>query len=172
VDALGNVHYDDNQVILKGPKAWSNLNTKDTNVWQGDYQMVGRQGAGADLMKQRGENRYTILENGSFTSCLPGSDTWSVVGSEVIHDREEQVAEIWNARFKLGPFRFLQPFAVAGGRQASFRFPDPERQIQHQKLFEFYLPYYWNIAPNMDATITPHYMHRVAASCGRTNSAI
>ncbi|MGE2624895.1 LptA/OstA family protein, partial [Escherichia coli] len=28
VDALGNVHYDDNQVILKGPKAWSNLNTK------------------------------------------------------------------------------------------------------------------------------------------------
>lgn len=76
VDALGNVHYDDNQVILKGPKAWSNLNTKDTNVWQGDYQMVGRQGRGtADLMKQRGENRYTILENGSFTSCLPGSDT-------------------------------------------------------------------------------------------------
>ena len=66
VDALGNVHYDDNQVILKGPKAWSNLNTKDTNVWQGDYQMVGRQGRGtADLMKQRGENRYTILENGS-----------------------------------------------------------------------------------------------------------
>ena len=55
VDALGNVHYDDNQVILKGPKAWSNLNTKDTNVWEGDYQMVGRQGRGkADLMKQRG----------------------------------------------------------------------------------------------------------------------
>ncbi|MBC2637310.1 LPS-assembly protein LptD, partial [Citrobacter braakii] len=88
VDALGNVHYDDNQVILKGPKAWSNLNTKDTNVWEGDYQMVGRQGRGtADLMKQRGENRYTILENGTFTSCLPGSNTWSVVGSEVIHDR-------------------------------------------------------------------------------------
>jgi len=40
VDALGNVHYDDNQVILKGPKAWSNLNTQDTNVWKGDYQMV------------------------------------------------------------------------------------------------------------------------------------
>lgn len=63
-------------VILKGPKGWANLNTKDTNVWEGDYQMVGRQGRGkADLMKQRGENRYTILDNGSFTSCLPGSDT-------------------------------------------------------------------------------------------------
>ncbi|HFZ8995001.1 TPA: LPS assembly protein LptD [Citrobacter freundii] len=163
VDALGNVHYDDNQVILKGPKGWANLNTKDTNVWEGDYQMVGRQGRGkADLMKQRGENRYTILENGSFTSCLPGSDTWSVVGSEVIHDREEQVAEIWNARFKLGPVPvFYSPYLqlpVGDKRRSGFLIPNAK--YTSKNYFEFYLPYYWNIAPNMDATITPHYMHR------------
>ncbi|MBO0403382.1 LPS assembly protein LptD [Enterobacter bugandensis] len=163
VDALGNVHYDDNQVILKGPKAWSNLNTKDTNVWEGDYQMVGRQGRGkADLMKQRGENRYTILENGSFTSCLPGSNTWSVVGSEVIHDREEQVAEIWNARFKLGPVPvFYSPYLqlpVGDKRRSGFLIPNAKYSTTN--YFEFYLPYYWNIAPNMDATITPHYIHK------------
>ena len=163
VDALGNVHYDDNQVILKGPKGWSNLNTKDTNIWEGDYQMVGRQGRGkADLMKQRGENRYTILENGSFTSCLPGSDTWSVVGSEVIHDREEQVAEIWNARFKLGPVPvFYSPYLqlpVGDKRRSGFLIPNAKYSTNN--YFEFHLPYYWNIAPNMDATITPHYMHR------------
>lgn len=163
VDALGNVHYDDNQVILKGPKAWSNLNTKDTNVWEGDYQMVGRQGRGnADLMKQRGENRYTILENGSFTSCLPGSNTWSVVGSEVIHDREEQVAEIWNARFKLGPVPvFYSPYLqlpIGDKRRSGFLIPNAKYSTTN--YFEFYLPYYWNIAPNMDATITPHYIHK------------
>ncbi|HHT1331781.1 TPA: LPS assembly protein LptD [Enterobacter hormaechei] len=163
VDALGNVHYGDNQVILKGPKAWSNLNTKDTNVWEGDYQMVGRQGRGtADLMKQRGENRYTILENGSFTSCLPGSNTWSVVGSEVIHDREEQVAEIWNARFKLGPVPiFYSPYLqlpVGDKRRSGFLIPNAKYSTSN--YFEFYLPYYWNIAPNMDATITPHYIHK------------
>ncbi|HAU5063909.1 TPA: LPS assembly protein LptD [Citrobacter amalonaticus] len=163
VDALGNVHYDDNQVILKGPKGWANLNTKDTNVWEGNYQMVGRQGRGkADLMKQRGENRYTILENGSFTSCLPGSDTWSVVGSEVIHDREEQVAEIWNARFKLGPVPiFYSPYLqlpVGDKRRSGFLIPNAK--YSSKNYFEFYLPYYWNIAPNMDATLTPHYMHR------------
>ena len=163
VDALGNVHYDDNQVILKGPKGWANLNTKDTNIWEGDYQMVGRQGRGkADLMKQRGENRYTILDNGSFTSCLPGSNTWSVVGSEVIHDREEQVAEIWNARFKLGPVPvFYSPYLqlpVGDKRRSGFLIPNAKYSTKN--YFEFYLPYYWNIAPNMDATITPHYMHR------------
>ncbi|MDK9603820.1 LPS assembly protein LptD [Lelliottia wanjuensis] len=163
VDALGNVHYDDNQVILKGPKGWANLNTKDTNVWEGDYQMVGRQGRGkADLMKQRGENRYTILENGSFTSCLPGSNTWSVVGSEVIHDREEEVAEIWNARFKLGPVPvFYSPYLqlpVGDKRRSGFLIPNAKYSTSN--YFEFYLPYYWNIAPNMDATITPHYIHK------------
>ncbi|HEI8866821.1 TPA: LPS assembly protein LptD [Serratia odorifera] len=161
VTATGDVHYDDNQIKLKGPKAWSNLNTKDTDVYQGDYQMVGRQGRGdADKMKMRGQNRYTILENGTFTSCLPGDNSWSVVGSEVIHDREEQVAEIWNARFKIGGVPvFYSPYLqlpVGDKRRSGFLIPNAKYGSNNG--FEFMLPYYWNIAPNFDATITPHYM--------------
>ncbi|WP_239001154.1 LPS assembly protein LptD [Pantoea stewartii] len=163
VDALGNVHYDDNQVILKGPKAWSNLNTKDTNVWDGDYQMVGRQGRGTgDQMKLRGQNRYTIMENGTFTSCLPGSNSWSVAGSEIIQDRQEEVAEIWNARFKLGSVPvFYSPYLQLplGDRRRS-GFLIPNAKYGSNNGFEFILPYYWNIAPQADATITPHYMSK------------
>ncbi|MGY3308861.1 LPS-assembly protein [Pantoea ananatis] len=163
VDALGNVHYDDNQVILKGPKAWSNLNTKDTNVWNGDYQMVGRQGRGTgDQMKLRGENRYTIMENGTFTSCLPGSNSWSVAGSEIIQDRQEEVAEIWNARFKLGSVPvFYSPYLQLplGDRRRS-GFLIPNAKYGSSNGFEFIQPYYWNIAPQADATITPHYMSK------------
>ncbi|MBM0911782.1 LptA/OstA family protein, partial [Escherichia coli] len=65
----GNDHYGDNQVILKGPKGWAKLTPKDTNVWEGNYHMVGSQGRGkADLMQQRGEIRYTILDIGCLTS--------------------------------------------------------------------------------------------------------
>ncbi|MBN3975382.1 LPS assembly protein LptD [Serratia marcescens] len=163
VTATGDVHYSDNQIKLKGPKAWSNLNTKDTDVYEGDYQMVGRQGRGdADKMKMRGANRYTILENGTFTSCLPGDDSWSVVGSEVIHDREEQVAEIWNARFRIGGVPvFYSPYLqlpVGDKRRSGFLIPNAK--YGNNNGFEFMLPYYWNIAPNYDATITPHYMSK------------
>ncbi|NPD01791.1 LPS assembly protein LptD [Brenneria sp. hezel4-2-4] len=159
ITATGNVHYDDNQVILKGPKAWSNLNTKDTDVYQGDYQMVGRQGRGAaDKMKMRDGNRYTILENGTFTSCLPGDNSWSVVGSEVIQDREEQVAEIWNARFKIGNVPvFYSPYLqlpIGDKRRSGFLIPNAKYSSSNG--FELLTPYYWNIAPNFDATITPH----------------
>lgn len=163
VTATGDVHYSDNQIKLKGPKAWSNLNTKDTDVYEGDYQMVGRQGRGdADKMKMRGANRYTILENGTFTSCLPGDDSWSVVGSEVIHDREEQVAEVWNARFCIGGVPvFYSPYLqlpVGDKRRSGFLIPNAKYGSNNG--FEFMLPYYWNIAPNYDATITPHYMSK------------
>ncbi|WP_196238506.1 LPS assembly protein LptD [Enterobacillus tribolii] len=161
ITATGNVNYGDNQVQLKGPKAWSNLNTKDTNVWQGDYQFVGRQGRGdADLMKTRGENRYTILENGTFTSCLPGDNSWSVVGSQIIQDREEEVAEIWNARFKIGKVPiFYSPYLqlpIGDKRRSGFLIPS--LNYSNDSGFEFSLPFYWNIAPQYDATITPHYM--------------
>ncbi|UCQ27128.1 LPS assembly protein LptD [Edwardsiella tarda] len=163
VTATGNVNYADNQIRLQGPSAWSNLNNKDTNVWRGDYQFVGRQGRGdADLMKTRGANRYTILENGTFTSCLPGDNSWSIAGSEIIQDRQEQVAEIWNARFKVGPVPiFYSPylqFPTGSTRRSGFLIPNVN--YSNSDGLEFSLPWYWNIAPQADATITPHYMEK------------
>lgn len=161
VDAEGNVHYDDNQVILQGPKGWSNLNTKDTNVWDGDYQMVGRQGRGfANEIKLRGNNRFTILKNGNFTTCLPGDNSWSVEGSEIIEDHQQQLAEIWNARLKLGSVPiFYSPYLqlpIGDRRRSGFLIPNAK--YSNKNGFEFLLPYYWNIAPQADATITPHLM--------------
>ncbi|NIG62082.1 MAG: LPS assembly protein LptD [Serratia symbiotica] len=163
VTATGDVHYSDPQITLAGPKAWSNLNTKDTDVYKGYYQMVGRQGRGAaNKMKIRGANRFTIMENGTFTSCLPGDDSWSVIGSEVIHDRTNQVAEVWNARLRIGGVPvFYSPymqFPIGDKRHSGFLIPNAKYGSKNG--IEFILPYYWNIAPNYDVTLTPHYMSR------------
>ncbi|ENL8516588.1 LPS assembly protein LptD [Providencia rettgeri] len=164
VTATGNVHYDDPQIILKGPSAWSNLDNKNTDVNDGNYMMVGRQGRGdATKMKMRDENRYSIMENGTFTTCLPGNNSWSVAGSEVIIDREEEVAEIWHARFKVGDVPiFYSPYMqlpIGNKRRSGFLIPTGSYSTNDG--LEFSLPYYWNIAPNYDATITPQFMtHR------------
>lgn len=159
--ATGNVRYNDNQIKLNGPKGFANLTTKDTDVENGDYQMVGRQGRGdADKMKQRDNNRYTIMDNGTFTTCLPGDNSWSVVGSEVIQDRQEEVAEIWNARFHIGPVPvFYSPYMqlpIGDRRRSGFLIPNAKYSSNNG--FGVTVPYYWNIAPNYDATITPNYM--------------
>ncbi|WP_067567956.1 LPS assembly protein LptD [Candidatus Hoaglandella endobia] len=163
VTAMGNVEYASNEIKLKGAKALSNLNTKNIDVYKGNYQMVGRQGRGeADTIKQRSDNRYLVLENGSFTSCLPGDNSWSVAGSKVIHDRKEQVAEIWNARLKIGNLSVLySPYLqlpVGNKRRSGFLIPNAKYGSSNG--FEFSTPYYLNLAKNYDATITPKYMSK------------
>lgn len=161
ITTTGSVYYADHQINLTGTKAWSNLTTKDADVYQGQYQFVGRQGRGeADNLKIREQNRFTILENGTFTSCLSGDNSWDVVGTKVIYDRDEELVEVWNARFNIaGVPVFYSPYLqlpVGDKRRSGFLIPNT--RYGSRNGFEFTLPYYWNIAPNFDATITPHYM--------------
>ncbi|XPE24598.1 hypothetical protein ACNKHM_07540 [Shigella sonnei] len=85
-----------------------------------------------------------------------------MVGSEIIHDREEQVAEIGTPALRWVRYRsFYSPYLqLPVGDKCCSGFLIPNAKYTTTNYFEFYLPYYWNIAPNMDATITPHYMHR------------
>ncbi|MGP1928529.1 MAG: LPS assembly protein LptD [Arsenophonus sp. NC-WZS1-MAG3] len=161
VIATGNVHYDDPKIILKGSKARLNLNNKDTDIENGNYLMVGRLGRGyANKIKLRGENRYTILEKGIFTSCLPDNNSWSIIGSEIILDHQEQVAKIWNARFSLAKIPvFYSPYLqlpIGNKRRSGFLLPNSS--YSKGSGLEFSLPFYWNIASNYDATITPQFM--------------
>lgn len=163
ITATGNVCYSDPQITLTGPKAWLDFNTKDIDVYEGSYQLVGRQGRGeANKIKIRSANRYTFIEKGTFTSCLPGDDSWSVTGSKLIHDRIEQVAEVWNARLQIGGIPvFYSPYIqlpIGDKRRSGFLIP--HAKYGNNNGFEFMLPYYWNLAPNYDVTITPHYMAR------------
>lgn len=43
-------------------------------------------------------------------------------------------------------------------RRSGFLIPNAKYSTKNGA--EFYLPYYWNIAPNFDATLTPHYMSK------------
>lgn len=43
-------------------------------------------------------------------------------------------------------------------RRSGFLIPNAKYSTKNG--VEFYLPYYWNIAPNFDATLTPHYMSK------------
>lgn len=163
VTAYGGVLYNDSQIILTGQEALSNLNTKDTDVYKGSYQIIGLQGRGkASKMTMRGDRRYIIVENGTFTSCLPGDNSWSVLGSKVVYDRADQVAKIWNARFHIGnvPVFYAPYFQLPIGNKRRSGLLTPHIKYSTKNGLEFMLPYYWSIAPNYDATFTAHYISK------------
>lgn len=159
--ATGNVFYGDNLVQLRGDSAFSDLLNRDTDVINGSYEMVGKQGRGkAETMEVRDNSRFTVLKNGSFTSCLQGDNSWSVSGTTIIHDKTEEVAKVFNAVVRVGPVPvFYSPYLELplGDRRRS-GFLLPSFRYSSSNDFEFTIPYYWNIAPNFDATISPHYI--------------
>lgn len=162
VTAIGNITYDDNIIKLTGTEAWADLDSKDADIINSVYQMVGRQGRGNADKIQLQNNRYITMDNASYTSCLEGDNSWRIVGSKIVQDNQEQVAEIWNARFQIGSVPvFYSPYLqIPTGNKRRSGFLIPSGSYSNNNGLQFALPYYWNIAPNFDATLTPNMISK------------
>lgn len=162
VTALGNITYDDNLIKLTGTQAWADLDSKDADIINSVYHMVGRQGRGKADKIQLQNNRYITMDNASYTSCLEGDNSWRIVGSKIVQDNQEQVAEIWNARFQIGSVPvFYSPYLqIPTGNKRRSGFLLPSGSYSSSNGLQFALPYYWNIAPNFDATLTPNLISK------------
>ena len=108
-----------------------------------------------------GKGHYAIW-NGSFTTCDPGKDDWSIEARELDLDYNTQVGTVRN-----GKLRFLDTtiavlpwmdFPLEKGRKSGFLTPGYVQSTRSG--LEANLPYYWNISPEKDATLTPRYLSK------------
>ena len=159
--ARGGFDYRDNQINLLGDDAKIHLNTKDTDVRNAHYQLVDRQGRGsAESVELRDD--YRVMKNATFTSCLQDDHSWSIYANEMRQHVKEEYAEMWHARFKVqGVPVFYTPYLqlpIGDRRRSGLLIPT----LGHGSRDGYFYaqPVYWNIAPNLDATLTPKYMSR------------
>ena len=159
--ARGGFDYQDNQINLLGDDAKIHLNTKDTDVRNAHYQLVDRQGRGsAESVELRDD--YRVMKNATFTSCLQDDHSWSIYADEMRQHVKEEYAEMWHARFKVqGVPVFYTPYLqlpIGDRRRSGLLIPT----LGHGSRDGYFYaqPVYWNIAPNLDATLTPKYMSR------------
>ena len=110
----------------------------------------------AELIKQDAENRI-ILKGGAISSCEPDSKAWSLEGQELGVDKEKGQGYGKNVRLKLGgvPVFYLPyiSFPVGDERRSGFLFPSISSSDDGG--LDVSVPYYLNLAPNYDLTLTP-----------------
>lgn len=153
------------------------LNQNDSNV-EGDdlqYQMGKQQGTAVDAKfetqteKQRlqgigdtvelkGKNRYQLTQT-KFNTCQPGDASWYIRAKTVDADFNNNIGVAKSATlvFKDVPI-FYSPwmdFPLNGNRKSGFLTPTLKAGSNG---FEAITPYYFNLAPNYDATLAPHLM--------------
>jgi LPS-assembly protein len=101
--------------------------------------------------------RKTRLMQAEYTSCPVPRDDWFLRVNELLLDSEKNIGEATHGTvYYLGVPILYAPymtFALDNKRKSGFL--APTFGTSGQSGFEVALPYYWNIAPNMDATITP-----------------
>jgi LPS-assembly protein len=112
----------------------------------------------------RSSGNYTVFENGVYTACAPCKDDpkkpplWQVKGARIIHDQQEKMLYFETAQ--------LEFFGVPLAYMPYFSTPDPTVKRKTGFLmpgFTSYtaygygveVPFYWAIAPDMDATFNP-----------------
>ena len=115
----------------------------------------------AERIEFRGRDHYSIWK-GAFTTCEPGRDDWSVEGDEIELDYDTQVGTVRSGRLRFMDTTIAvlpwMDFPLEKGRKSGFVTPGYTQSTRSG--LEVMTPFYWNIAPEKDATITPRYLSK------------
>lgn len=161
-DAKGRVRYDDPGLHLEAERAHLLVNTDEGEISPADYLLYPAHGRGeAETVFLEGPERKRLMA-ATYTTCAYGSDAWRLRASQVTLKQDEGVGVARNARLEIGNVPvFYTPyisFPIDDRRKSGFLIPS--YGSSSESGFDLRVPYYWNIAPDRDATITPRYMDK------------
>ena len=153
VNAQGNVVLSDTNYELKSPEVEYNLKSKTGTVKDATYSVgeSGLRGKSTEI-KKIDENRLK-LENATFTSCPANIDSWHLASSNIVLNNKTQIGNAKNVTFNVGKvpvfyFPWLK-FPMNDQRLSGFLTPS----VRLQTNAGISIPYYFNLAPNYDATV-------------------
>ena len=166
-DVRGNVEYHDPLMSLAGEWAnWSTSGGGDFN--RATFELPSRPARGrADEIRldADGELHLTHVE---YTACPAGHTDWLLHAQRIDIDQAAQQGIGRDVRidFKGVPLLYLPvvSFPVSEARKSGFLFPVIGQS--NSNGFELSAPYYWNLAPNYDATLAPGYLSKRGVTLG------
>ena len=158
----GNVRLRDKGLLVTGESGDLQIDTGRASLENASYVMHESSIRGKASQAVHNEDGTLDLTNATYTTCSPGSAGWELSGQNVSIDNEtgEGIARNAVIRVERVPV-FYSPwvsFPIDDRRKSGFLYPAFSQESDNG--FDFILPYYWNIAPNYDATITPRNLSK------------
>lgn len=161
VDATGNVTLDNaGGDSYRTQELNMHVESHRGHASAGSFTLLSNDGRG-EMQRIEFEDRdHTRLKQVRYTTCPADRNDWYVKASEIKIDNVEEVAVVRNAwvEFKGVPIFYIPrgSFPISDKRKSGFL--TPSFGYSSQSGINVATPYYLNLAPNYDATITPHVM--------------
>ncbi len=164
IKLIGDVRFLEPDKLMLAKKATLNPVDKSGEVEDVLYRFrVDKKGAvlpawGMASFIKRFANEDYWLRKATYTTCPPKDKAWQIEASEIIIDHAKGRGVAKNARLRLLDFPVVYTpylsFPTTRQRKSGFLMPSPG--FSNVGGFDLATPYYWNMAPNYDATLVPH----------------
>ena len=159
--AEGEFVYGDPRQVLRGQEAEVDLNAETGRFREVDYYLASRnaQGSAEEVRLDRRQQRSWLI-GATYSTCPRGREDWQLRAREMKlnHATGRGSASHLVLAFRDWPlfyFPYLS-FPITEERQSGFLFP--RQGYSSETGLDLTIPYYWNIAPNRDLTLTPRLM--------------
>jgi LPS-assembly protein len=160
IDAQGSVVLEQNGSKVSGPHLKINLDTNIGTMEKPEFFLPENSARGAAEVIHIQDKKHFILDKASYTTCPAGNQDWMLNVNELEIDKSRQIGTAHNAwiEFKDVPILYSpwMDFPLNDQRKSGFLAPVFGGTASGGS--ELTVPYYWNIAPNRDATIAPRIM--------------
>jgi LPS-assembly protein len=148
--------------------------TDDPKLYQDSYREtpkpIGQASIDPKFNSSRGDAEEVLFEgqskkrlkNARYTTCEPGVDDWYIKANEIELDAYTQSGTAKHARveFKGVPLLYSPWMGFSFNNERKSGLLAPTVGSTSRSGFETSIPYYWNIAPNKDATLGLRYLSR------------
>ncbi|WP_321349043.1 LPS-assembly protein LptD [Halopseudomonas oceani] len=156
----GNVRLRDQGVLVLGDSASMRIDNGETRIDGVEYVVHDARARGTAETLRRRDDAVIVISDGSYTTCEPGENTWSLHGKDIELDRETGWGEAKHVTLRVKDVPvFYTPymyFPIDDRRQTGLL--TPSFSYSSDNGTEIETPYYINIAPNYDATLYPRYL--------------
>ncbi|TAN67799.1 MAG: LPS-assembly protein LptD [Methylobacter sp.] len=162
LDLQGSVYYSEDELALHSESASLNLASDRARLREALFISPATPLRGRANAIYRESNTLSRYKGVAYTSCRPGNQDWVVHASELKLNKSTGQGAAKNAwlEFKGAPV-FYSPylsFPIDNRRLSGFLAPSFGNT--QRAGFSLSTPYYWNIAPNYDATLRPRYLSK------------
>ncbi|MFL1515530.1 LPS-assembly protein LptD [Pseudomonas prosekii] len=158
----GNVRVRDNGALIVGDHADVQLDTGEAKVDNAEYVLHKSRIRGSALYAKRAENAIIRLKDGTYTTCEPNSNAWQLKGNNITLNPATGFGTATNVTLRVKDIPILYTpyiyFPIDDRRQSGFL--PPTIGTGTDTGFMLVTPYYFNLAPNYDATLYPRYMSK------------
>lgn len=168
VEATGGVRLARDGNVVSGPRLKLNLNTGVGELDNARFFFGLNGGRGtADHVELLGQGRVRA-DNVSYTGCDCEEPSWEMRARRIDFDYDAGEATSYGSTLYFKSLPILgapkMSFPISDARKSGFI--SPTFGITSKSGPQLLTPYYFNIAPNRDATISPRYMERRGLQLG------